>query len=401
MTVRPTTALFDAVQRARRLPWFARKYGDVGDVSVPDDLASLPTMDKSDLEAAAHEVLAALRDDGAPAYVFGSGGTTGAPKLSFIDPGMHVSEIVREWAPLRQGDRFLNLFAPGRLWSGHYFYNELATALGAVTVPVGNLQPMEHLHWASFAATVGVTAVGGTPTTLRDLFASCSAARVTLPDVSAVLWVGERFGTDLDDVARRVVPNAGMWGLYGSTETWVIAHNGPRCARDVFHPLHHQVVEVVDDGAILVTNTHPRSLNVIVRYRPGDRGAWDECPCGRPGAVRVLGRADGVVKFRGSLVHPEELCALVAARPDVAAAQLAIVSRRGGPERLELRCVARPGAAPDPAAVRAHVLGQSLDLGNLFDDDADGLRVVLVDRLAVNERSGKTPALVREEEERR
>ena len=380
-----------AVERARRLPHFRRKYD-----GRPPELQGLPPMDKSDLAACAEAVKESARVDGIGAYVFGSGGTTGAPKLSFIPGSFFLDEIVALWRPLGPGDILLNTFAPGKLWSSHYFYNQLAVRLGAVTVPVGNLEGSENEAWTEFADDFGVTAIGGTATALRELLAASERAGRTLGGVRAVLWVGEPLRRQVVELVRRVTPNAGLWGLYGSTETWVIAFNRPQCDPGVFHPFPYQVVEIDESRRLSVTNTHPRCINPLVRYRVGDLASWTPCECGRADGIRLHGRADVAVKFRGALLHAEELVDLTCATGGVEDAQLAIVSGRDGRERLEIRCLAASGF--DPERVREFVLGRSLDLSNLFEGDRDGLRILPVERLQVTKRSVKTPTLVREEE---
>jgi phenylacetate-coenzyme A ligase PaaK-like adenylate-forming protein len=385
-----------AVERAMSLPHLRRKYGQRRPVAEAYQLEGFPPMDKADLAACAEAVKERARAAGVGAYVFGSGGTTGTPKLSFISGDFFLDEIVAVWCPLGCGDVFLNTFAPGKLWSSHYFYNQLAVRLGAITVPVGSLDGPENEAWGAFAEDFGVTAIGGTDTGLRELLAALERSGRTLTGVTAVLWVGEPLRRQTIELVRRVTPRAGLWGLYGSTETWVIGFNTPQCPPWVFHVLPYQYVEIDDSRRLSVTNTHPSCINPLVRYRVGDLASRTVCDCGRPSAVRLHGRADDAVKFRGALLHADELVDLVCETGRVESAQIAIVACPDGQERLEIRCLG--GASFDEEAVRTAVLARSLDLSNLFDDDPNGLRVVPVRRLETTKRSVKTPTLVRETE---
>jgi phenylacetate-CoA ligase len=386
-----------AVERARRLPHFSRKYGEGAAVAGAQELEGLPPMDKADLAACADAVKERARAEGAGAYVFGSGGTTGTPKLSFISGDFFLDEIVQVWRPLARGDVFLNTFAPGKLWSSHYFYNQLAVRLGAITIPVGSMEGAENDAWSEFADDFGVTAIGGTATALGELLAASERSGRTLLGVTAVLWVGEPLRRQTLELLRRVTPRAGLWGLYGSTETWVIGFNTPDCEPPVFHVLPYQYVEIDGSRRLSVTNTHPSCINPLVRYRVGDLASRTECGCGRAAAVRLHGRADAAVKFRGALLHADELVDLVCGAGDVENAQVAMVSGRDGRERLEIRCLG--GTGFDEEAVRAFVLARSLDLSNLFDDDPEGLRILPVERLETTRRSVKTPTLVHETED--
>lgn len=391
MSEPPVEALRDAVLRATVYPHFAQRYAGLLPVRDHDDFRRLPYATRADLAGCVPDLWAAVRRSLRGTYVFSSGGTTGSPKLSFLSRGFFLDEIVRAWAPLGAADVLLNLYAPGRMWSAHYFYNELATRLGAATVPVGTLAADELRPWLRLAEAFGVTAIGATPTTLRQLLEAGERAGAVLPEVRSLLWVGEPLDAHTRDLARRVLPQARPWGLYGSTETWVIAANGPGCDPAAFHPLPHQYVELGEGQAVAVTTLHPDGPNPIVRYLVGDRGAWRDCRCGRAPALAVHQRIDEAVKFRGSLLTPHELVELARHIPGVLDAQVVLLPG----ERLELRCVLDGRPALTPEEVRDQLVVSSLELDNLFDDDRDAFLVRFVPRLETNRRTGKTPRLVR------
>lgn len=86
---------------------------------------------------------------------------------------------------------------------------------------------------------------------------------------------------------------------YGAAETGLIAFECPEGQMHV--AMEHVVVEVEDDGEILVTNLLSRSFPVI-RYRLGDSVTLAPpdftCPCGRshPVILDVLGRVGKVIR---------------------------------------------------------------------------------------------------------
>jgi phenylacetate-coenzyme A ligase PaaK-like adenylate-forming protein len=375
------------------LPTLRPRYADV-DTSRPVRLTDLPVLTKDDFAAARADLLAAARANPAGTLILGSGGTTSKPKLSVMPSRMFLPDMLTVWHPLSPDDVLLNCNNGGELGSMHPFYNRLAHTSGAVVVPVGNIAPEALPDWLDFFVECGATAIGGTPSYIATVL-ECFAAAGRRPPFRKIVWTGEPFKADARRVVERVLPEAERYGVYGSTETWVIGHNGPTCAPDVFHPLPYQHVEIVD-GAIVVTTVHPDLVNPILRYRIGDRGEWAECPCGRPEpGLRVLGRADQSVKFRSILFTPEEVAEVALADPDVRDVQIAIVDHGTVHERMEVRL--RTDAS-DPHAVEERV--QKLLWSQLYrivyevDHEPEAFVARVVDRFDVNPRTNKTPLLV-------
>ncbi|WP_159037035.1 amino acid adenylation domain-containing protein, partial [Streptomyces specialis] len=84
-------------------------------------------------------------------------------------------------------------------------------------------------------------------------------------------------------------------------------------------------------------------------YRTGDRALW-----GADGLLRITGREDGQVKIRGHRVEPGEIEHCLRAHPAVRDAVVLADTAPGGDRVLRAWVTAAPGAAPDPAALRAH-----------------------------------------------
>ncbi|SEH01213.1 amino acid adenylation domain-containing protein [Nonomuraea solani] len=95
-------------------------------------------------------------------------------------------------------------------------------------------------------------------------------------------------------------------------------------------------------------------------YRTGDRGVL-----GPGGVLRVLGRADGLVKIRGQRVHPEEIVRHLRTHPEVAAAHARAETGDDGDPRLVAYVVpADSHSVPTAGRLREH-LARSLPAGHL------------------------------------
>ncbi|MEV0390666.1 amino acid adenylation domain-containing protein [Nonomuraea sp. NPDC050643] len=105
-------------------------------------------------------------------------------------------------------------------------------------------------------------------------------------------------------------------------------------------------------------------------YRTGDRGVLDA-----RGVLRILGRADGLVKIRGQRVHPQEVVRHLCAHPEVAAAHARAEAGDDGDTRLVAYVVpVDPHCVPTAGRLREH-LARSLPPGHLPS------RYVVVDAL--------------------
>lgn len=395
MTTIDQPSLRALVRRAVRLPHLAHKYAGV-DLEDGFAFADLPEMTREDITIAARQARSSgPASPDAAAYLFTSGGSTAEPTLAWIPAGLHLDEIEAHWQPLRPTDTVANLAMPGRLWSAHLFYNRLAERAGAGVIGLGHIDDAERGAWLDFLHRHDTTVLVGTPGQLATVLRHCAEAKhPLLARLRAAIWFGESCAPELLTLVAEQAPTLELYGNYGSTETWVIGHNGPGCDPDTFHVLPHQQVELVD-SAVLVTTVHPAAVAPVIRYRIGDRGAFVRCRCGRDGALQVHGREGSLVKLAGTLVDAAGLVRVAAGAPGVRAAQGVLTeSVPGHAESLELRLVAPAGA--EPSAVRSRVLDSHIDLRfGLRGLEEQTIPVVVVDRLETVARTAKTPVLLR------
>ncbi|MFF2571429.1 phenylacetate--CoA ligase family protein [Streptomyces sp. NPDC058084] len=379
--------------RLRQVPELAARYRGCADVRTLDDVAALPPLLKDDLNVA----LAHLRpraEHGAT-WLFQSGGSTGAPKLGHAPTGFYMAEVHAHWQPLEREDVFVNAWGAGRMWGAHFLAAALADLSGCQVIALGSVTRDEYAEWLAFFAAREVTAIGGTPSVLRLWFAHARAAGVELPALRKVLWLGEAWQPQMEEDMAAVAPAARRWGMFGSTETWVVGTNSPDCPADTFHTLPHQLVHVDEDELLDFTTLDPEMLNPVLRYRTGDAGRLVACPCGRPGpAMRVAGRRDSVVQVRGLGLHVDELITRAEREPGVTRSQVLITETGGRAGAVELLVVTDPGTSVDVERLRKELLAETFTLSTAFQHDPENFRVRPVADLISNERTGKTAGLV-------
>jgi len=379
--------------QVKSVPTLADRYASIDMIADLEDLAKVPVMVKDDLQTA----LAHLepKADHVTTWVFQSGGSTGSPQVGYAPTGLYMAEVYEHWKALDSTDVFVNAWSAGKMWGAHFLANAYADHAACTAMNLGAIAKAEYDPWFEFFAARRVTAIGGTPSVLRLLFGHARETGTRLPVLRKVLWLGEAWDRQLDDDIPVVAPNARRWGMFGSTETWVVGTNTPDCAADVWHPLPSQLVCVGDDEMLDFTSLHPQGLNPVLRYRTGDAGRVVSCACGTAPAVQVLGRRDGLVKFRGHLLNVDDVVGVVGALPGVARAQLLVRDYATRGSVLEVLVLADGSAAPDLAGrVRTHLLGSAFGPSIVFQRSADALEVSVVDALIGNARTGKISNLV-------
>jgi phenylacetate-CoA ligase len=378
----------------KTVPALAPRYADHDKVLTLDDVAALPPLVKDDLNVA----LAHLepKAEHAATWLFQSGGSTGAPKVGYAPTGFYMTGVHAQWQPLDRDDVFVNAWGAGRMWGAHFLAAAFADLSGCQVIAVGSVTRDEIGDWLEFFVNRGVTAIGGTPSVLRLWFAHARAAGLRLPALRKVLWLGEAWHGQLDEDMAEVAPDARRWGMFGSTETWVVGTNTPDCPADVFHTLPEQLVHV-DDELLDFTTLNPDMLNPVLRYRTGDAGEFVTCGCGRGLGLRILGRRDSVVQVRGLGLHVDDIIADVERDPAVARAQVLITEQQGRVAGVDVLLLTSAGAAaPSDLAerLRSELLRSTFTLSTAFLHDPQSFQVRVVDGLLSNERTGKTASFV-------
>ncbi|MEV6396006.1 amino acid adenylation domain-containing protein [Streptomyces sp. NPDC051907] len=317
-----------------------------------------------------------------PAYVIYTSGSTGRPK-GVVVPHSAIDNRLR-WMqsayPLAADDRVLQKTPSGfdvSVWEFFWALREGAALV--VAEPGGHKDP------AYLARTIreqGVSVCHFVPSMLQVFLAEPESASCT--GLRQVFCSGEALARETAQEFARVLPNVPLHNLYGPTEAAVdVTYHGCRPGDTgpvpIGRPVWNTRLYVLDAaltpcppgvlgelylaGAQLASGYLGRPGLTASRfvadpfgpagarmYRTGDLARWSA-----DGEVEYLGRTDHQVKLRGLRIELGEIEAALAADPAVAAACALVREDRPGDQRLVGYVTAadlRPGAAPDPAALR-------------------------------------------------
>jgi amino acid adenylation domain-containing protein len=313
------------------------------------------------------------------AYLIYTSGSTGRPKAVEVEHGNLSSMLasVAHEPGMRRDDVTLAVTTIAFDVSVPELFLPLVN--GARVVVAGRDEVVDGVALGRMMETHGVTVMQATPATWRLLL---QAGWMGVPRLRAIA-TGEALTAEL---AERLIPRVGqLWNLYGPTEITVWA-TGQRVAEPgagVVHiggPMANARAYVLDAHGRPVPAGVPGELCVggtgVVRgyrgrpaltaekfvpdpfagepgarmYRTGDRVRWRA-----DGTLAFLGRLDAQVKLRGYRIEPGEIEAELLRHPTLSAAAVVLREDVAGDPRLVAYAVAKAGAVPGGAELRAHL----------------------------------------------
>ena len=275
------------------------------------------------------------------AYVLYTSGSTGRPKAVEIRHRSVVNLLaaVQGEIGFREGDTLVAVTTLSFDIAALELF--LPLVAGARLVIATRQDGADPARLAALIGRSGATVVQATPATWRGLVARGWTGDPRL----RILCGGEALPRDL--AASLLQRSAGVWNMYGPTETtiWSLAHrlDGSEDPVPIGRPLANTRAYILDRNGAPVPDLTPGELCIagegLARaylnspeltaakfaapallqgerlYRTGDLARYRA-----DGAIEFLGRADNQVKVRGFRVALEEVEAAIAAHPRVTAA---------------------------------------------------------------------------------
>jgi phenylacetate-CoA ligase len=349
-------------------PFYRRLYAH-----LPDDpaLTDLPVLDQAAFWSAhqrdRREVLAAPLTD---AMVLNSGGSTGAPKFSYLteeECKWNVEIAVRSFdAGLKDGDRVANLFVAGALHASYLYASDLLRAARAdiLHLPIGALTPLPDS--ARLIREFDVNVLTGIPTPLIKLVEYLEQEGLGDVRIRSIIYAGEGFSEAQCAYVSKLFPGVEIHSAgYASVDVGAMAYADEGCI-----PGEHRVfddatiLEILDEeteepiaeadrpGKVVFTNL-ARRLMPIIRYPAGDRAVWLEPPGTPQRKFRLLGRTAEEIKLAGGvLIRVGDVRAVLEPFREplgIGNLQILLTTEEGG-ECLTLRLVGGRGEAALRAA---------------------------------------------------
>lgn len=296
-------------------------------------------------------------------------GTTGRPKgvmHSHNSINALIRQIGRHWL-VEPGDRFL-VPSPISHIGGSIYAFETPLLLGATAILMEQWNPDDAVR---IMAEADCTHMAGATPFLQHLLAAARAADTQLPALKLFICGGASVPPALIREAAGYFERAVVSRVYGSTELPVTTV-GVIDRADITHAAETDgrpgiaTVRIAPDGEIrargpqmMVGYIHKAdeaaSFDPDGYYRSGDQGAWVDGD-----HLVVTGRIKDLIIRNGENIAPKEIEDLLVGHDAIA--EIAIVgvpdARTG--ERAVAVIVPRPGAAPDVAALAAHLAGHGV-----------------------------------------
>jgi len=306
---------------------------------------------------------------GAALVIFTSG-STGAPKGAVLGHERFAGKIRALQGMLGFTERSVVLLPLQITFIFGIWVGLLAMTSGARLRMMPKFTPA----LARAALADGATTAAFVPTMMRALFADRDGPG-RAPDLRQILTGGEPLGGGLGQRIAAAWPEAGIFDLYGLTETGscdFCLQPGDHAAGagSIGRPtggVEHRVAEGSDGdgvGELLIRSPfgmlgyldNPELTDASFAdgyFRTGDlaRARTD-------GFVELVGRSKEVISRGGNKVVPLEIDRLFAAHPDVAAALATGVPDELLGERIHVLLVPRPGVDLDRAALLAWAAGR-------------------------------------------
>jgi phenylacetate-coenzyme A ligase PaaK-like adenylate-forming protein len=305
------------------------------------------------------------------AYIFASGGSTGAPKFSFyaLEEWEEVTDIlsaIYQKASVNKGDTVANLFMAGNLWTSFLAASEALEKLGCIKLPIaGNVDPesiMAYLQMFRPSVLLGL------PSLLVRL-AELLEEKGQRLDVRTVLYGGEALSREARAYLQEIlgattVASAG----YASVDAGPIGYQTLDLPVGYHYLLYdYQFLEFLDpesgepvaDGQVgeITVTCLGRRLMPLIRYRTGDLGRWVDSA---NRLFELKGRIGDRIRVGTADIYPADVARVLDGIEGAGHIFQIVISKKGMKDHVEVHVERSTRNSPraESQTVKQALLGQ-------------------------------------------
>ena len=332
--------------QAWKIPFYQRLWGakgiEAGDIAGLDDIAQLPTFDKSDIMASIaakppfgdfHGMETYPDGQCPPVIVHTTSGTTGRPQVLMYGPrSREIQNLLVARAYLLQGlrpdDVVHSVYGHGMVNGGHYIREAVVHWTNSIFLPAGTGVETRSLQQVQQMKDFGVTTLVGFADYIKRL-ADVAREEGLEPGVDIkIRMISGHMGREDNIVLSEAWGGASIYDWYGVGDTGLIAGEGPEKS-GLYVMEDAQYLEICDidtglpvadgvTGDMVNTCLFKDDIYPIIRFNTHDVSAMstDAAPSGLnlQRMQGFLGRSDNMVKLRGINVFPQAIGGMLAER---------------------------------------------------------------------------------------
>lgn len=334
------------LKQAWRIPFYQRHWGatgiEAGDIRGLDDIAKLPSFDKSDIMASieAHPPFGDFHgmelyelDKRPPVVVHTTSGTTGKPQVLLYGPkSREVQNLLVARLYLLQGlrsdDIVHSVYGHGMVNGGHYLREAVVHWTNAIFLPAGTGAETRSVQQVSMMKDFGATVLVGFADYIKHLADVAREQGLEPGRDIPIRMISGHMGREAVDILSKSWGDVGVFDWYGVGDTGAIAGEGPdRSGLYVMEDA--QYLEICDiesghpvpdgeSGDMINTCLFKDDIYPIIRFNTHDVSAYRTDMAPSDLQLRriegFLGRSDNMIKLRGINFFPQSIGGMLAER---------------------------------------------------------------------------------------
>ena len=338
LRARQNALFLKSVERAWKTPFYQRLWGEAGvqpgDITSLDDLASLPSFDKSDIMDSIANAppfgdfdARDTHPEGQPNVVFHTtSGTTGTPQvLLFGAKSREVQNLLLarlyRFQGLRADDIVHSVYGHGMINGGHYVREAVIHWTSAIFMSAGTGVETRSARQVELMRDFGATVIVGFADYIKKLARVAAEQGIDPVKDLNIRMISGHLGREDKDALSAAWGGAACFDWYGVGDTGLIAGEGPdRSGLYVMEDAQYLEVCDIDTGRpvadgesgdMVCTCLYKDDVYPIIRFNTHDvtRVMTDASPLDLT-FKRIegfLGRSDNMVKIRGINIFPQAM----------------------------------------------------------------------------------------------